>query len=279
MLGTAGCALALTACSFQVSGSDDTTDGTDRPDDDVAPDADAAVRSVDAAPLDAMPPDPAGLARATPAAAPIAADGSDAEYRGAPRYEFALGSLAGNYIADEDYTPSMSAQFRMVHNASYVGWFIEVSDAAPVNDDGAAYLDDAVSIYLDLDGDNSGLWQAQDREIIVDIGETVELYNNEIGDPDKPDVDRDYSPVVGGFTLELRLRRGTYWGPDITTVGFNLALFDDDDNSDTDGGTYPDAYGLWFDAPGPRCANCCAAWPRDEAWCDTSFNGTLVLDP
>jgi hypothetical protein len=247
--------------------------------------ADADPAAPDAAPRpDATPPDPPGLVRAAPASGPVVVDGDDAEFAGARRYAFALDGSSGNYIADPTYTPSMSAAFRVVHTEQYVAWFVEITDDQLTNNNAndEVYLDDGLSLYIDRDGNNGGQWQTGDREIIIDIGGALQMFNDTGNEPVTPEIARRVDMVAGGVTIEARLARNGYWVPERTSVGFNLALFDDDGaNPDEHNGYYPSAYGLYYAAPGPHCADCCDvpdAWDRPEAWCDTTFNGTLQLD-
>ncbi len=284
-------------CSVRAN-SDDASDGTDVLDDvldgtdDLPPPIDAAVTSpidatvelpIDAALApDATPADPPGLFRAVPTAtgANPSPDGDDEEYANSPSYQIVLNDAAGNFIDVPNYAPSMVATVRAAYTTTYLSFFFDVVDSQLVNNSGNAYYDDAVTLYFDADGDNDGPWSIADREIIIDYGETVEVYNDDQGDISGPTIGKKVQRTDAGFTVEVRLKRSASFFPaGQLSLGFNTGLYDDDG---APVGTYfPNAYGLWFEGPAPRCADCCPEppWTRPEAWCDSTFNGTLVLDP
>lgn len=163
-------------------------------------------------------------------------------------------------------------RFAALHDATYLYFFAEVTDAVQQVDSGTSlWEDDGVAIYLDVLGDALGPPGADDHELLVRADGTWDDYGTE-GLPALGDV-VDVADATG-YRLEMRFRKDSLNAPVGDALGFDLLLTDDDGWQDDQ----LDAIGLWFTSARPTCATCCTAEAAPMPWCDTTMYGTLVLD-
>lgn len=154
-------------------------------------------------------------------------------------------------------------------------------------DRGPIRQDDAVGLYLNLDGDADGAVDAADYELVLrarNAADDHELVN--LGEPLLVlDATRSAARDDGGaLRLEARVpvgAGGVAPGPvDLATIGVSVVRWDDD-NLDNPAGPRSDADAtyLWFVGPS-ACETCCAAYPDGEErpWCDTSVMTMGLLD-
>lgn len=267
-------ASALAGCSFNgaglTGGGPDPVDA--RPgttiDGRVVTTPDAALTSPDAMP---PPPPMPGVVHATWTDHPPTIDGQGGEYTsaGAPTYRF---DIADGAITDflTGYTPSQVAQFQVLHDADNIYLFAHVIDDAVQTDSQQTYDDDSINLYLDVKNDRSGAYATDDHELIVSADATWWDYGPATA---LPDLTAARALTSTGWNVELRLSKTGLNATVGSAIGFDFGLNDDDDGMGYDG------YGLWFERPGQRCADCCTGWSSAQAWCDTTMLGQLIFDP
>lgn len=261
-------------CQFDSSGVlGDRSAGDATPDTPDAPTTiqDSAIPMPDAMP-DAMAPQ-AGVLVARRAPGPVTIDGYDEEFLAAnatfASFDMAVAPIL--IVRVDEYAPSATARFAALHDDHFIYFFTEVEDSILNVDSSALWNDDSVSYFLDASGDASGPPGFDDHEIIVrsdgawsDLGEMAPPADVLVAARERQ----------GGYYIEARVRK-TSLTPTVTDVlGFNVGVTDDDGIED---GRY-DALGIWHESERPPCETCCEELDRPMPWCDTTLNGTLVLD-
>lgn len=210
------------------------------------------------------------------------------DYNNATPVSWYLNPSSGQYAEVDGYASSMSATMRVIYNDNYVFFFIGVTDSQREHEDSdPPNLNDAVMLYLDMDDELDGPVSSNDRQFLVDTKEHELVF---VGSSDpNPDSNSPYfrtsvrneasnNVPISGY--ELRLKREDFWPANVTSVGFNVALYDDaDDIAEDQTSWFPDAYGLWFKSFAAPCANCCGADEYPKAACDSTLLGRLQLDP
>jgi len=264
-------ALALLgACRFDGGGlaTDDAVDDDLDVDAGVAPDA-----APDPGTPDAMPPPPPGTLIAKPAHGPVMLDGDDAEFAaaGANPVAWPIQQGAVYQTAALSYLPSAQVRVAAIHDAHAIYFFAEVVDAIQQFDSTTLWNDDGVTFYLDVLGDASGPFGADDHEIVV-RGDGDWIDYDPVGGAATVTVAR--VATAGGYALEVKVTKASLGASVADAIGFDLLLTDDDGWGD---GGY-DALGVWFAAERPACATCCTTETRSMPWCDTTVYGTLRLE-
>jgi hypothetical protein len=265
--------LSASACAFQPGGAGSEVDA------DIITPSDGA--SIDApVPTDGRPPIDAridaaidapsdeGLVRSVALTGGGNLDGEPLEYSSSQLYSLDMGG-AGHRDLAAGYTPSMRAELRAGHDATYLYLFVEVIEVEPHQGDSAStWQNDAVTFYFDTNNDRSGAYGADDHEVIIDYRPTYGIYPTTNGVD--PTLDAVRLNTAAGFTIEARFPRNALGSvPPGGRMGFSWGIYDDD------GGGNAEGYGLWYERPGMRCATCCTGESHAEAWCDTTMLGEL----
>lgn len=262
----------IAGCAFQPGGAADgvggDVDAATASEDAPATTIDARTIDAPAVPVDAAPEE--GVIRAMPLGGAPDLDGMATELAGSPRYTLDLASAANADLV-AGYTPSMTAGLRAGYDATHVHLFFDVAEAKPHQSDSTNTWDnDAITFYIDGANDRAGAYGADDHEVIIDYRPVYGIYPSTNGAD--PVIDAVRLPTTEGFTVEVRIPRASIGDGNATRFGFSWGVFDDDD-----GGAY-DGYGLWWARQAPRCATCCTAETRAQAWCDTTLLGELEFN-
>lgn len=265
--------LAVAACRFDGAGfaSDDSASIDGGGGDDVA-EADAAPGAPDAESPDAMPPPPPpGVIHSRPALAAVVLDGNDLEFVAAG-VEFKTYDIRDGALLEllDGYTGSAQVRFGAMHDATYLYFFAAVTDETHQVDSPEVWNDDGVAFFLDGNADALGTFAADDHAIVVDGDGSWMDYNT---GPD-PTLTGTRLMVTGGYHLEIRLTRSSLGATIGGSIGFDLALTDDDGRVDSD----YDGYSMWFKSSRAECAACCPGAGPSGPYCDTTLYGSLVLD-
>lgn len=280
-LGLAGgLALCGAGCSFDPSAAGTGPGGGSGPDEvaDAAaaePEPDAAVPIDDAPDAAAGEPDamvePAGLSAPYAASAPdLDGRADDDVWDGAEELEFSFADgeleLSTPHPA---YSPSVTVRFRLLHDATSIYVLVEVDDDLPglIEIDEDILTDDGVGFFFDGAGDLGGPAGADDHTVIINASGATEHYGLGAVSPEVVHV-LTFDGYVGEYAFD---KSELVVGPG-GTIGFNLALFDNDGL----GGPTIDGVALWKLPEGPRCDDCC---DDDEPmpWCDTTMLVPVAL--
>ncbi len=263
-----GCCLSA-ACAFQPGGvvDDSRLDAAAVTDDAPAASIDARVIDAPAVPTDAAVSE--GVIRAAALTAAPLLDGVATELAASTRYAMDLATAANTeFVAG--YTPSMSAGLRVGHDATHLHLLFDVIEAKPHSGDSTStWENDAITFYIDSADDRAGAYGADDHEVIIDYRPVYGIYPATNGAD--PTIQSVRLPTAEGFTVEIRIAKATLGATLGARIGFAWGVIDDD------GGGNADGYGLAYVRPAPRCASCCTAFSRAEAWCDTTMLGEIAL--
>ncbi|RMH43223.1 MAG: hypothetical protein D6689_05615 [Deltaproteobacteria bacterium] len=264
----AGLTVVAGACSFDPTapglpsrtGPDATAGGGDSD----AGLPDAASRP----PADAEPPPPEeGVARSV-RGTPDVSDARFEEWAGVPAYEFRMGDAA-DYHGRAGYTPSARLTFASMHDDEHVYFALQVTDDQVVEGGSPLWTFDSVTLYLDAGGDRAGQLGADDHEITIGANA---MYSDFTPSDPRAKLSGTARRTADGYALEIGVRIDSLAdAPMPSTIGFDIAINDNDGSSDA-------AFGLWYVNPGPHCEDCCEGWSHPEPWCDTTVFGRLILE-
>ena len=194
----------------------------------------------------------------------------EAAWAAAPRIRYAMTEAMRTYNVHEDYGYDAAVEFASLHDAERLYFLFEVTDALLRDDSTQPYHDDAVELYLDAAGDGSGPYGEDDHWIVIQSSGTYRSYG-----PAEITISGAVEETAAGYRMELAIDRAELGAAVGSGLGFNVGLVDDDALGED---TAADAYGLWYAAEGPYCADCCEEEDGPQAWCDTTLFGRLELE-
>jgi hypothetical protein len=178
-------------------------------------------------------------------------------------------------VADEhaSYEKDAVVEFACLHDAFNVYFFFDVKDAAVQDDSVSLRQDDAIVFFLDGAGDLSGTYGADDHAAVVtSAGDGMDYA---AGTENDLSGDAVADTVEGGYRIEVEVDKTSIHDPLPGTLGFNLAIVDDDGWGDN----LRDVFALRH-VPDDQVANACEDCCEGEAapWCDTRLLGELTLE-
>ncbi len=263
------------ACRFDGAGfaSDDAVGIDGAAGDDVATaDAMPDPDDPDGMPLDGSPEPPAaGVLHARPVVGAVALDGNELEFVAAG-VDFASFDIVEGELLEllDGYTGSAQVRFGAMHDATYLYFFAAVTDETIQVDSTDVWNDDGVVFYLDGNGDALGGFGNDDHAVVVRGDGMWQDYGN----GPAPTLSGTRLLVTGGYNLEIRIARSSLSATIGASMGFDLALTDDDGRVDSD----YDGWSMWFKSDRAECASCCTGSGPSDPYCDTTLYGTLMLD-
>ena len=266
-------ALATGACSFDTSVAFESTAGN------LSPDAsssgiDAGITpNADASPInepDAAVAGPDGTLKSFSQNQDIEIDGTiDNAWSAATFIDFAIADAQLFEAHHMSYVASASLRMASLYDADNIYFFIEVTDDSVVVDSSQIYHDDSIEITIDGLNDRSGPYGNDDHWFLVTEG----TYASD--GPASIELDGAFARTQVGYNIEFSVERADLGAGGNTTLGFNIALNDDDGF----GNSNVDAYGAWYFPNTPNCNSCCQAKAFHYPYCDTTKLGQLELVP
>lgn len=206
-------------------------------------------------------PETSAVGRLVVPRAPVAPTTSEyvaSEWEGIERMPVTMVDAEHKHIILGGYTEDVTAEIAAVHDDGAIYLLVELGDDE-------AFEGDGIEIYIDAANDRDGQFGADDYTAFIPTnGQWSGTSSFGLDGSIAPAGDADYIYV-------MRIDKASMTGVGGPELGFNIALYDDDDGSGTAG------WGLWHEPEGPHCQDCCSGEPHSEPWCDTSMLGTMIL--